>query len=78
MYRIQYGKHDHLPIDINDENVDEPLMETRDPDSNEQLDRDETEAIDKSNIIRGDGLRHAKPQTQNQYSEGPDEDDLPV
>lgn len=40
-------------------------------------DRDENEAIDKSNIIQGDGLRHAKPQTDNGYNEGPNEDELP-
>ena len=39
--------------------------------------QDEKEAIDKSNILRGDRLRHEKPQTQNRYNEGPDEDDLP-
>lgn len=42
------------------------------------LDRDENEAIDKSNIIQGDGLRHAKPQTDNGYNEGPNEDELPA
>ena len=41
------------------------------------LEEDEQEAIDKSNILRGDRLRHAKPRTSNKYSEGPDEDDLP-
>lgn len=45
--------------------------------TNIMLDRDENEAIDKSNIIQGDGLRHAKPQTDNCYNEGPDEDELP-
>lgn len=39
---------------------------------------DENEAVDKSNILKGDRLRHAKPQTSNQYNEGPDEDDLPA
>ncbi|KAK1146308.1 hypothetical protein N8T08_003095 [Aspergillus melleus] len=47
-----------------------------DGNSEEQLERDENDAIDKSNIIPGDGLRHTKPQSQNQYSEGPGEDDI--
>lgn len=38
--------------------------------------QDEDEAIDQSNVISG-RTRGAKPQTRNQYSEGPDEDDLP-
>ena len=38
---------------------------------------DEREAIDSSNILKGDRLRHAKPQTRNKYDEGADEGDLP-
>lgn len=38
---------------------------------------DEQEALDKGTILEGDRLRHAYPQTQNQYNEGLDEDDLP-
>lgn len=38
--------------------------------------QDEDEAIDQSNVIQG-RTRGAKPQTRNQYNEGPDEDDLP-
>lgn len=41
------------------------------------LEDDEREAIDKSNVMRGDRLRHAKPRTANKYNEGPDENDLP-
>lgn len=37
---------------------------------------DEKEAIDRSNIIN-ERTRHAKPQTDNGYNEGPSEDDLP-
>lgn len=40
--------------------------------------QDEKDAVDKSNILGGDRLRHAKPQTSNKYNEGPDEDDLPA
>lgn len=38
---------------------------------------DEQEAIDQSNILGGDRLRHSKPQTANRYNEGLEEDDLP-
>ncbi|GKZ63443.1 hypothetical protein AnigIFM60653_004050 [Aspergillus niger] len=44
--------------------------------TDQQLAQDEDEAIDQSNVIPG-RTRGAKPQTRNQYSEGPDEDDLP-
>lgn len=43
-----------------------------------EIEEDENEAIDKSNIMRGSRLRHAKPQTSNKYNEGPDEDDVPA
>lgn len=33
--------------------------------------------MDKSNILKGDRLRHAKPRTANKYNEGPNEDALP-
>lgn len=39
---------------------------------------DEREAINKSNVMRGDRLRHAKPRTANKYNKGPGEDDLPA
>lgn len=46
--------------------------------SSRTIEQDENEAIDESNIMSRDRLRHAKPQTSNQYSEGPEEDDLPA
>ena len=45
--------------------------------TNPYIEQDEREAVDKSNILRGDRLRHAKPSTSNKYNEGPDETDLP-
>ncbi|KAH8427685.1 uncharacterized protein LDX57_005395 [Aspergillus melleus] len=72
----RYSKQDQLPAEVDDDDFDQSPMLADDADSEEQLERDEDDAIDKSNIIPGDGLRHAKPQTQNQYSEGPDEDDI--
>jgi hypothetical protein len=35
--------------------------------------QDEDEAIDKSNILRGDRLRHAQPSADTGYAEGQDE-----
>ncbi|KAI9035151.1 uncharacterized protein KD926_004467 [Aspergillus affinis] len=43
-----------------------------------QVEEDEAEIANSSNILRGDRLRHAKPRTENKYSEGPNEDDLPA
>ena len=40
------------------------------------LERDDKEAIDKSNLIQGDRLRHAKPAA-GRYQEK-EEDDLPA
>lgn len=51
------------------ESVLTTMMMTKKPE------RDEKEAIDKSNIIK-QRTRHAKPQGPG-YSEGPEEDDLP-
>ena len=39
------------------------------------LEQDEQEAIDKSNLLKGDGLRHAKPT--GSYKEPGDEEGLP-
>ncbi|PGH05847.1 hypothetical protein AJ79_06689 [Helicocarpus griseus UAMH5409] len=46
--------------------------------TNEQLARDEQEAINPSNIMKGSRTRHAKPQAATKYSEGPGEEDLPA
>ncbi|KAI9791305.1 MAG: hypothetical protein M1816_004086 [Peltula sp. TS41687] len=64
-----------IPVQRDDAPVEDPI-DPKAADSNAQLERDEKEAIDKSNIIKGDRTRHAKPQGPG-YSEGPDEDDLP-
>ncbi|KAJ5462790.1 hypothetical protein N7475_007734 [Penicillium sp. IBT 31633x] len=45
--------------------------------SNLGLEEDENEAIDKSNILKENRLRDAKPATSNKYNEGPDEIDVP-
>ncbi|KAL2859730.1 hypothetical protein BJX68DRAFT_262151 [Aspergillus pseudodeflectus] len=65
-----------VPVQRDEEEYEDPMQP---PFSNtqEQLERDEREAIDKSNIMKG-GLRHAKPRYKGGYNEGPDEDDLPA
>ncbi|OQE18898.1 hypothetical protein PENFLA_c020G06776 [Penicillium flavigenum] len=65
-----------VPVQGENQQFDDPMQP---PYSNtdQQLEEDEQEAIDKSNILRGDRLRHAKPRTSNKYNEGPDEEDLP-
>ncbi|KAJ5082862.1 hypothetical protein N7532_011905 [Penicillium argentinense] len=64
------------PIEVVDDNETFDEIDDDFADSNEQLARDEDEAIDKSNIMN-DRTRHAEPQTSNRYNEGPNEDDLP-
>ncbi|KAI9885931.1 MAG: hypothetical protein M1823_002257 [Watsoniomyces obsoletus] len=62
-----------VPVQKDDAPVEDPIDEgTADTDA--QLERDDREAIDQSNIIK-DRTRHAKPV--GSYSEGPDEGDLP-
>ncbi|KAL6235469.1 hypothetical protein BDW75DRAFT_230315 [Aspergillus navahoensis] len=68
-----------IPVQSDDADYDDP-MQPPFSNSNQQLEQDEREAINKSNIISGKGrsLRHSKPQAPTGYSEGPDEDDLPA
>ncbi|CAI7592152.1 unnamed protein product [Penicillium glandicola] len=68
---------DQVPVQRDNDQFDDPIQPPY-SNSNQQLEQDEDEAIDKSNVLRGNRLRHAKPQTSNQYSEGPEEDDLPA
>ncbi|EED19809.1 conserved hypothetical protein [Talaromyces stipitatus ATCC 10500] len=65
-----------VPVQNDEAGYDDPMQP---PYSNtdEQLAQDEREAIDQSNILGGDRLRHAKPRSRNAYNEGPGEDDLP-
>ncbi|KAJ5904538.1 hypothetical protein N7504_006921 [Penicillium tannophilum] len=68
---------DQVPVQGDNEDIEDPIDSSY-SNSDQQLAADENEAVDKSNILKGDRLRHAKPQTSNQYNEGPDEDDLPA
>ncbi|RHZ72773.1 hypothetical protein CDV55_107032 [Aspergillus turcosus] len=65
-----------VPVQPDQADYEDPMQP---PYSNtdQQLADDEREAIDQSNIMPGDRLRHAKPMTANKYNEGPDEEDLP-
>ncbi|RMJ25294.1 hypothetical protein PHISP_03826 [Aspergillus sp. HF37] len=60
-----------------DEADHETPMQAPYSNTDQQLADDEREAVDPSNVMKGDRLRHAKPRTQNKYDEGPDEGDLP-
>ncbi|CAI7616340.1 unnamed protein product [Penicillium glandicola] len=46
-------------------------------DMDERMTRDYKEAIDKSNILNADRLRHAKPQSSTAYHE-PSEDEVDI
>ncbi|MDI1492257.1 MAG: hypothetical protein OHK93_003469 [Ramalina farinacea] len=72
---IPSGKIDDSDITVaKDEAPVEEGINTATEDSDEQLQKDDSDAIDKSNIIGG-RTRGAKPQ--GGYSD-PDEDDLPI
>ncbi|PLN81880.1 hypothetical protein BDW42DRAFT_193452 [Aspergillus taichungensis] len=70
------GLKDSIPVQ-KDEDVEEDPTQPPFSNTDDQLALDEDEAIQGSNILPGDSLRHAKPQSSTKYSEGPDEDDLP-
>ncbi|KAJ5969263.1 hypothetical protein N7501_005511 [Penicillium viridicatum] len=73
----QSNLRDQVPVQ-EDEQPYEDLMQPPYSNSDQQLEDDEREALNKSNIMRGDRLRHAKPRTANKYNEGPGESDLPA
>ncbi|OKL58185.1 hypothetical protein UA08_06396 [Talaromyces atroroseus] len=67
-----------IPVQSDNKPYDDPFQPPQ-SNSNQQLEQDERDAIDPSNILQGDRnrLRHAKPKTANRYNEGPNEDDIP-
>ncbi|CRG87599.1 hypothetical protein PISL3812_04618 [Talaromyces islandicus] len=69
-------KSERTPVQADSRPYDDPFKPPQ-SNSDQQLERDEHEAIDKSNILGGSRLRRSKPQTTNRYNEGPDEDDVP-
>ncbi|GLB06896.1 hypothetical protein AtubIFM57258_002215 [Aspergillus tubingensis] len=74
-HETRSGLRNQVPVTRDDDIYEDPMQP---PYSNtdQQLAQDEDEAIDQSNVIQG-RTRGAKPQTRNQYNEGPDEDELP-
>ncbi|KAM3065068.1 hypothetical protein ACMFMG_006170 [Clarireedia jacksonii] len=66
-------KNEAVPI-LNDETPVEQPNDAIDPNSDKALERDEAEAIDENNIIKG-RTRHAKPI--GTYREPGDEEGLP-
>ncbi|OJJ52417.1 hypothetical protein ASPSYDRAFT_117087, partial [Aspergillus sydowii CBS 593.65] len=66
------GLKGQIPVQRDEASYNDPMQP---PYSNtdQQLAQDENEAIDRSNIMRGDRLRHAKPDLQGEYREGEDE-----
>ncbi|GES66950.1 hypothetical protein ATEIFO6365_0017001200 [Aspergillus terreus] len=75
-HETRSGLRDYIPVQGDNQPFEDPIQP---PYSNtdQQLAEDEEEAIDKSNILGGDRLRHAKPQSRTKYSEGPGENDIP-
>ncbi|KAK4870413.1 hypothetical protein LT330_004761 [Penicillium expansum] len=66
-----------VPVQLDEQSFEDPMQPPY-SNSDQQLEDDEREAINKSNVMRGDRLRHAKPRTANKYNKGPGEDDLPA
>ncbi|KAB5545857.1 hypothetical protein GE09DRAFT_1224806 [Coniochaeta sp. 2T2.1] len=62
------------PVVSDDAPVEDPI-DDKTADTDAQLDRDDKEAIDKGNILKGDRTRHAKPVAT--YREPGDEEGLP-
>ncbi|KAI0006280.1 hypothetical protein F4779DRAFT_596880 [Xylariaceae sp. FL0662B] len=68
-------KDEEVPVQADEEIVEDPIDETT-ADSDAQLERDDKEAVDTSNII-GSRTRGAKPDNGS-YREPGDEEGLPV
>ncbi|KAI0839225.1 hypothetical protein F5Y06DRAFT_295845 [Hypoxylon sp. FL0890] len=68
-------KNEEIPVQSDGDLVEDPIDEGK-ADSDEQLERDDREAIDKSNII-DERTRHAKP-SNGTYRQPGDEEGLPT
>ncbi|KAL1843708.1 hypothetical protein VTK73DRAFT_2787 [Phialemonium thermophilum] len=73
-YAKMGGSEGPVPVQSDNAKVEDPI-DSRTADSDAQLARDEDEAIDQSNILRGGRTRHAKPRQQ--YREPGDEEGMP-
>ncbi|KAL4919251.1 hypothetical protein BDW62DRAFT_179726 [Aspergillus aurantiobrunneus] len=66
------GLKGRVPVQRDEAGYEDPVQPPY-SNSDQQLAQDEYEAIDRSNILGGDRLRHAKPGLQGEYQEGEDE-----
>ncbi|KAL1847146.1 hypothetical protein Plec18170_008710 [Paecilomyces lecythidis] len=73
----QPGLRNQVSVQRDEDDYEDPVQPPY-SNSNEQLEDDEREAIDRSNILKGDRLRHANARSSTGYNEGPDEDELPA
>ncbi|UNI13893.1 hypothetical protein JDV02_000589 [Purpureocillium takamizusanense] len=73
-YVSRQGDKSEIPVQADDSKVEDPIDETT-ANSDAQLERDDAEAIDKSNIIK-DRTRHAEPQAG--YREPGDNEGIPT
>ncbi|KAI9877029.1 MAG: hypothetical protein M1830_005003 [Pleopsidium flavum] len=64
----------HIPVQKDEMPVEDPI-DPATADSDQMLEKDDAEAIDKSNILRGGRTRGAKPD--GSYAEPGDEEGLP-
>ncbi|KAL4781956.1 hypothetical protein BJX76DRAFT_349737 [Aspergillus varians] len=68
-------KQSQIPVQRGEAAYDDPVQPPY-SNSDQQLAQDEDEAIDQSNILGGQRLRHAKPELQGAYQEGGDEEEF--
>ncbi|KAF2765252.1 hypothetical protein EJ03DRAFT_319771 [Teratosphaeria nubilosa] len=73
-YTSRTGQKEHIPVQKDEDPVEDPI-DPNTADSDQQLARDENEAIDKSNIMEG-RTRGATKQ-QGTYREPGDDEGLP-
>ncbi|KAJ4385586.1 hypothetical protein N0V93_010015 [Gnomoniopsis smithogilvyi] len=68
-------KEDQVPVLDDNDNIEDGVDEAT-ADTDAQLERDDNEAIDKSNIVK-DRTRHAKPEGGS-YKEPGDTEGIPI
>ncbi|PHH92351.1 hypothetical protein CDD83_7729 [Cordyceps sp. RAO-2017] len=73
-YVSRQGDKAEIPVQADDTKVEDPIDETT-ADTDAQLERDDADAIDKSNII-SERTRHAEPA--GGYREPGDDEGIPV
>ncbi|KAK6430322.1 hypothetical protein LTR95_013523 [Oleoguttula sp. CCFEE 5521] len=73
-YKSRTGQHLNVPVQSDETPVEDPI-DPATADSDAQLEKDDKEAIDSSNIIDGSRTRGAKPA--GTYQEPGDEEGLP-